>query len=65
MRDYANPAVDISRSNAINAASGKWLGRKAFRIILKLSQASQPVMRATIGKAILKEQQREESSSVF
>jgi hypothetical protein len=48
--------VDLSRSNAINAASGKWLPRKAFRILLKLSQASPPVMRATIGKAVLKQQ---------
>ena len=55
MRDYANAAVDLSRSNAINAASGKWLPRKAFRILLKLSQASPPVMRATIGKAVMKQ----------
>lgn len=55
MRDYANAAVDLSRSNAINAASGKWLPRKAFRMLLKLSQASPPVMRATIGKAVVKE----------
>jgi 2-polyprenyl-6-methoxyphenol hydroxylase-like FAD-dependent oxidoreductase len=56
MREYANAAVGLSRSNAVNAASGKWLPRKAFRILLKLSQASPPVMRATIGKAVVKEQ---------
>ena len=63
MREYANVAMNLSRSNAINAASGKWLPRKAFRILLKLSQASPPVMRATIGKAVAKEQWKVSSVS--
>ena len=54
MREYANAAVGLSRSNAISASSGKWLPREAFRILLKVAQAAPPVMRATIGKAVVK-----------
>ena len=56
MREYANAAVGLSRSNAESASSGKWLPRQAFRILLKLAQASLPVMRATIGKVVIEEQ---------
>ena len=62
MREYANAAVALSRQNSENASSGKWLPRQVFRIILKLAQASPPVMRATIGKAVVKEQSDQCSS---
>ena len=56
MRDYANAAVELSRRNAEAASSSAVLQREAFRIILRLAQASAPVMRKTIGKSVIDDQ---------
>lgn len=50
MREYANAAVSISRRNAESASSGQFLARQGFRFLLRLAQASGPVMRKTIGR---------------
>ena len=51
MREYANAAVGLSRRNAERASSGQRLQRQAFRVLLRLAQASPLIMRATIGKS--------------
>lgn len=53
MRGYANAAVALSRRNA-ESASGGYLSRQGFRILLRLAQASPPIMRATLGRSAVK-----------
>lgn len=55
MRDYANDAVALSRRNAVAASATQKLQREAFRILLRVAQASPPVMRKTIGQSVVKE----------
>ena len=54
MRGYANTAVALSRRNAESASSSGFLSRQGFRILLRLAQASPPIMRATLGRSAVK-----------
>ena len=54
MREYANAAVGLSRRNAESASSGAAFSRQGFRLLLRLAQASPPIMRATIGRSAVK-----------
>ncbi|KAJ0107189.1 FAD/NAD(P)-binding domain-containing protein [Diaporthe amygdali] len=51
MREYANAAVALSRRNAESASSTGLLQRHALRTVLRAAQASEFIMRRTIGKA--------------
>jgi 2-polyprenyl-6-methoxyphenol hydroxylase-like FAD-dependent oxidoreductase len=45
MRAYANPAIATSRENARRATKGSPLGRRAFRGLLKVAEATPPLKR--------------------
>lgn len=51
MRGYANAAVDLSRRNAGRAASGSFVGRTAFRSILRLGERIPRLKRAFFPQA--------------
>jgi 2-polyprenyl-6-methoxyphenol hydroxylase-like FAD-dependent oxidoreductase len=59
MRQYANDALALSRRNAESASSGQVFQREAFRVLLRLAQASPPIMRKTIGQSAIKDHQQQ------
>lgn len=55
MRLYANDAIKLSTSNAINACKGGTTQRLVFRGFLRAAQTFPVIMRATIGRSSVKQ----------
>ena len=54
MRHYANEAVGLSRRNAEGASNSSGFQRWIFRTMLRAAQASPTIMRATLGRSVVK-----------
>lgn len=54
MRSYANEALGMSTSNALNACNGSLVSRMFFRGFLYMAETFPAIKRATLGKSVAK-----------